>query len=247
VVALAGVGGALHLAQERVHLGSDSLRPDRTLPWQAMVAATRSSASLSATPSPSSRGRSPGRAPAAPPRRGPASPAPRAPARPRPRTAQREPEFRQLVGAREQRRPLLGPSSTTSGQQQQLPAHPARLAQARLQPLVDDPLVRRVLVDQDQPVARLGQDVGRVELGAGGAQGVVGRLRHRRFRHGAPGRRQVEQRGPGLGEDGAAASASPPAAGRQAAPPPPPPGGTRPPRPSRCSPPRGGRARPAPA
>ena len=58
------------------------------------------------------------------------------------------------------------------GQQQRLPPDPA-LAQLGLQPLVDDALVRGMLVDQDQAALGLGQDPAAVQLGARGTQRVV--------------------------------------------------------------------------
>ena len=56
-----------------------------------------------------------------------------------------------------------GSRSTISGRQQHLPLDPALLA-LKLQPLIDDALVRGVLVDDDDAVARLRDDVILVQL-----------------------------------------------------------------------------------
>ena len=59
--------------------------------------------------------------------------------------------------------------------QHQLAADPV-LRPRSLQPLVDEPLVSRVLIHDDDPVLRLGQDIRLVELGASGAERGFGRL-----------------------------------------------------------------------
>ena len=56
---------------------------------------------------------------------------------------------------------------------QQPLAGDAAVRQHRLQPLVDEALVRRVLVDDDDAVARLGDDIVLVQLRAGGAERPV--------------------------------------------------------------------------
>ena len=70
-----------------------------------------------------------------------------------------------------------------------------------LQPLVDEALMGRVLVDEDDPVAGLGDDVGLVELGAGGTQRVIVRQGlHLRLADIGARRREIagEQRLPGF-------------------------------------------------
>ncbi len=87
----------------------------------------------------------------------------------RPERLDREPDFRKLLGAARSR------STSSRGQlhhlrdQEHLARHGAA-GKRRLQPLVDDALVRGVLVDDDQPVIGLRDDVVRVKLRAGGAE-----------------------------------------------------------------------------
>ena len=64
-------------------------------------------------------------------------------------------------------------SSTTSGSSSAWRATAATLA-ARAHPLEHQPLVRGMLVDDDQPVLGFGDDIGRRDLAAGDAEGKVG-------------------------------------------------------------------------
>ena len=78
----------------------------------------------------------------------------------------------ELVGARDQPLDVGLVELDDLGDQQDL-AGDAALLQRRLHALVDEPLVRRVLIDDDDAVAGLGDDVGLVHLGARGTERAV--------------------------------------------------------------------------
>ena len=86
-----------------------------------------------------------------------------------------EAELFQFPGALDQRGSRARLEIDDQRAQQDLPDDAVRFALA-LQLFIDDALVRRVLVDDDQPIARLGEDIGVVHLGARGAErrGEVG-------------------------------------------------------------------------
>ena len=83
-----------------------------------------------------------------------------------------EAEARELVGARQQPLDVGLVELDDLGDQQDLPRDAAAL-ERRLHALVDEPLMRGVLVDDDQAVARLRHDVGLVHLRARGAERPV--------------------------------------------------------------------------
>ena len=66
------------------------------------------------------------------------------------------------------------------GDQQRLPLD-AAIGEAGFQPFIDQPLMRGVLVDDNDGMAGLGDDVGAVELGARGSERVGGECGRGRF------------------------------------------------------------------
>ena len=128
-----------------------------------------------------------------------------------------EAEARQFVGAREQPLDVGLVELDDLGDQQDLPRD-AGLLERGLHALVDQPLVRGVLVDDHEAVARLRHDVGLVHLRARGAERPVeqvgARLRRLDARVGRR-RADVERRLRGFGK--AAARRVPRRAPRQAA------------------------------
>ncbi len=114
---------------------------------------------------------------------------------------QHQAELGQLVRPRREARHRRFLELDHLGDQQAL-AGDAAIAERPLHPLIDQPLVGGVLVDDDDPVGGLGDDVGLVQLSPGGAERigplrrgiVVGRRRHRALEGGAllgeAGRRQ---------------------------------------------------------
>ena len=76
-----------------------------------------------------------------------------------------EPEGGEFLRMGRKERRGAGIEVDDHGMEQDLALDPAPLPVA-LQGLVDDPLVGRVLVDEDEAVRRLGDDIGLVELGA---------------------------------------------------------------------------------
>ena len=78
----------------------------------------------------------------------------------------------QFLGARGDALGLGGVQIDHLGRQQGLAGH-GPLGHLGLHPLIDQPLVGGVLIDDDQTVAGLGDDIVGVELAPRGAQGVV--------------------------------------------------------------------------
>ena len=165
---------------------TDRIRPARTEPWQAIVAATWSSRSRSASAVPSSassaaRSRAgPGRRScrAAPGWRGPASRSGRSARSRGPARRARPSRLRAGRSRARPARPRRG--SAAPG------ARPRRRRRRRAHPLEHQPLVRGMLVDDHQPVLGLGDDIGRGDLAARDAErdrlgtGAVARLRRGR-------------------------------------------------------------------
>ena len=96
-------------------------------------------------------------------------------------------EAGQLVGRAHDALGLGGVELDDLGDQQRLARDAAGL-HLGLHALVDQPLVRGVLVDDDDAVAGLGDDIGLVQLGAGGAEREGRWGRSPRRRRGASGR-----------------------------------------------------------
>ena len=92
--------------------------------------------------------------------------------RARPERLDHEAEALQFFGARHQPLGVGGIELDDLGNQQDLPRD-ARLLERGLHALVDQPLMRGVLIDDHQPVAGLRDDVGVVHLRAGGAERTV--------------------------------------------------------------------------
>ena len=92
--------------------------------------------------------------------------------RARPERLDHEAVAGKLLGARDEPLDVGLVELDDLGDQQDL-AGDAGLVERRLQPLVDDALVRGVLVDDDEPVARLRHDIGLVHLRARGAERPV--------------------------------------------------------------------------
>ena len=163
---------------------SVSRRLARTAPWQAMVASSScwarcdDAAGVVAAPARPAR-----RAPARPRRRRPARPAARAPpACRRDSGAMSRPSARSVVGAGPRRWRSRRRGGEGDRDQQRLRCDARLRAEAGLQPLVDDALVRGVHVDDHQALRVLGQDVDAAELRERAAERpvVAGRRRRRR-------------------------------------------------------------------
>ena len=167
-----------------------SRRPARTLPWQATPASDRlqrlrqAERRSGASARSAARSRTSSPADAWPSRAGSS----RTSTAPAPNGSTTRPSSASSAARASSRARSAALQLDHLGQQQRLPAH-AAVAQLGLQPLVDDPLVRRVLVDQDQAGRGLGQDLAAVQLGPRRTQRVGGRgrgLGQRRGRQGAP-------------------------------------------------------------
>ncbi len=87
----------------------------------------------------------------------------------------REAEPHEVVGPRDQPLDVGLVELDDVGDQQDLPRH-AATRQRRLHPLVDQPLMGGVLVDDHHAVAGLRHDIGLVDLGARGAERPVDRV-----------------------------------------------------------------------
>ena len=134
---------------------------------------------------------------------------------PGPKSLERQAEARQLRGARGEPRGVGLVELDDLRDQQDLARHAAR-CERRLQPLIDDALMRGVLVDDDQAVAGLRHDIGLVHLRARGAERAVDQVGRRLEALDARiGRRRADVegglRGLGQAERGIAARAQSPA------------------------------------
>ena len=145
---------------------TERMRPARTEPWQAMVAATWSSFSLRRSAS-SKAARSSARSATRPLTSRRRARRERAHQhRARPEALELEPEFGKLADPRLE--PVAGGLVELDdfGDQQRLAAATPPPALAARMPLEHEPLVRGVLVDDHQPVLGLGDDIGRGDLPA---------------------------------------------------------------------------------
>lgn len=101
---------------------------------------------------------------------------------PRPKTFDTEPEPRELAGMGDQSVAIVLGQIDDFWNEQRL-----RRDRPRIQPLAQgfehQPFMRRMLIDDDEPVRRLGDDIVLMQLRAGGPQGML-RFRRCRLAHG---------------------------------------------------------------
>ena len=178
VIAGAGARRRFHLPSRAFISSGRSCRPERTEPWQAMVAAIRSSracsvSAVSLSAISSARSRISGCTLVSPSIAGVS----RTAIAPGPKRSMPSPKWRSVSECMASAGASSSGRSTISGKSS-ICAGTGRDSHRLLQRLVDQPLMRRMLVDDDQRIARLRDDVVLVDLRTRRAE----RRRHERPR-----------------------------------------------------------------